>query len=158
MALRSIRATLVQPMRHLSIEGVGHDFCDLSSGHIDQEQIGPVANPLESRFRRRQSERGIVGIIIGRREEERRQHRADGPAPVGPAVGIDEGLGMKGVEGVAAKHEAAGRASGMGPTGRSPGMGASDFRRPAARMMLFVTLRRGESRRECDDQGDNNAT
>ena len=64
-----------------------HNF---ASDYVNQKQVGSIAHPLKARLRRRQAKGGPITVIISRREQQRRQHRADRPAAVGPAAWIDE--------------------------------------------------------------------
>jgi hypothetical protein len=79
---------------------------NLASGYIDQEQVGSIAHPLKARLRRRQAKGGPVTVIISRREEHRRQYRADHPAPVAPAAWIEEGSDVNRVEWTTVIHKA----------------------------------------------------
>jgi hypothetical protein len=67
---------------------------DLAGRYIYKEEVWSVSHPLEAGLRRRQSERGPIGIEISRHQEERREHRASDPTPIRPAGWINEGRKM----------------------------------------------------------------
>ena len=53
-----------------------------------RQEVRSVSHPLEPRHRRVEAERCPVGVIISGRQKQRRQYRADRPAPVRPAAWI----------------------------------------------------------------------
>jgi hypothetical protein len=96
------------------VERVVNDIHDLAGADVDQQQIRPIADPLKAGLRRRQSERSVIGIEIGRRQEDRRQYPADDPTLVGEAGRIDEGGEMDAIERPAMIIEL--RSAGTGPS------------------------------------------
>jgi hypothetical protein len=73
------------------VEDARHHFDDAAGGHIDEQQIRPVAHPLRAGRGWIETECRPIGIVVLRREEDRRQYRADGPRPIRPARRINEG-------------------------------------------------------------------
>ncbi len=78
---------------------------DRAGFDIHQQQVRSVAHPLEAGRRRIEAKRGPVGIIVSRRQEQRRQYGPDGPAPVAPAGRIKEGRKVDAIEGAAVPRE-----------------------------------------------------
>jgi hypothetical protein len=76
--------------RQILIERPWKHLDDLASGHIHQEQIGPVLHILEARIGRRQSHCVPVGVVISRtRPEQRWENRARDPQAISIALRID---------------------------------------------------------------------
>ena len=108
-------------------ERVVDRFHDLAGGDVHQQQVRSVAHPLESRRRRIEAKTSPVGIVVSRRQEERRQDRAGRPAPVFPAARIDERREMDAIERAAVPAELVSRnrqTAGTRPSG--PGMRAAE--------------------------------
>ena len=115
-----------------------------------KQQIGSVAHPLRAGRRRLEPERGPIRIVVIRHQEQRRQDRADGPFPIGPAVRINERMDMDPVEIAAMESElrSAGR-RGMGAVdkGRIWATHRSVRRRVERRMRRWRTAGRAGRRR-----------
>ncbi len=121
---------------------------DLAGRYIDQQQVGSVSYPLEARVRRRQSESGPVGIVIGRRQEQRRQRRADGPTPVSPTVRINERRNVDPIDRAAALGERPSRAGAGMRTGETRAW--SNNRGPRSRLRAVGrSCSAGRSGRPC---------
>src|SRR5258707_15768926 len=86
-----------------------HNF---ASDYVNQKQVGSIAHPLKARLRRRQAKDVPVTVIVSRREEHRRQYRANHPAPVAPAAWIDEGGDVNRVKWTTVIHKAPWRSTG----------------------------------------------
>src|SRR5262249_39784106 len=138
---------------------------NLAGSHVDQKQVGSITHPLKARLRWRQAKGSPLTVIISRREEQRRQRRANHPAPVGPAAWIDEGGDVNRAKLTIMIQKAPGRACGTWPSEfprswRAAGSWTSEFpwSWPFTRTTFFALCRAHCWHRQHDHRREDDLT